>query len=328
MHDKRGRVPALKRCITVGVVVVTWEDTCLTAECLTSLQALTFADNDCELELRIAVVDDASSVPVRSALEAQVTRLTGSRITLVLVDTPSGYGACVNRGVSSLRAFECDYIWVLNNDITVDRNALLALVRASIRRPEVAIWGSTVIDASTRSRLECAGGCRYSPLTTRNRATHSGAPLAQLRTLAPESLDYICGAAMFCRTDALEGAGGFAEDYFLYFEEQDLVRRLPQQSAIAWCRDSLVYHRGAASTGAGSAGRSALQQYYENYSTLKFTWRYYPLLLPLVLLLRLLLKPWLFLWRREFHLYRPFGAALLDFCLGRAPRVWRSDGAH
>jgi GT2 family glycosyltransferase len=129
---------------------------------------------------------------------------------------------------------------------------------------------------------------------------------------------------MFCRAEALEGAGGLAEDYFLYFEEQDLVRRLPSPCTIAWCRESLVYHRGASSTGGGSPGRSALQQYYENYSTLKFTWRYYPLFLPAVLSLRVLLKPWLFLWRREFHLYRPFAAALLDFCLGRAPRVWRT----
>lgn len=316
----------VKRCITVGVVVVTWEDTCLIAECLASLLALTLADEQFELELRIAVVDDASSPEVRSALEALVVRLADSRIALALADTPSGYGACANRGVSALGASNSDYIWLLNNDITVEREALLALVHASSQRPEVAIWGSTVIDASSPSRLECAGGCRYNPLTTRNRPSHGEAPLSQLRTLPPEPLDYICGAAMFCRTDALEGAGGFAEDYFLYFEEQDLVRRLPLRPAIAWCRDSLVYHRGASSTGDGSAGRSALQQYYENYSTLKFTRRYYPLLLPPVLLLRLLLKPCLFLRRREFHLYRPFAAALLDFCLGRAPRVWRTGG--
>lgn len=53
----------------------------------------------------------------------------------------------------------------------------------------------------------------------------------------PKPLDYIEGAAMFVRAEVFRTIGLFNEEYFLYFEELDLIRRLPSGSHIDWCKN-------------------------------------------------------------------------------------------
>ena len=312
------------RC-RVGVVVVAWEDAEMTAACLSTLIALGLEEQQLSIELRIIVSDDASSVKIQAALQQAISVLDDSRVSLVCREQRGGYAAAANTGISALDGFKPGYIWILNNDIRVDPHSLVALALCASRSPEVLVWGSTVVSGWDGETLECAGGYRYSPLTTRNTGSHCGARLNDVEILQAEPLDYVAGAAMFCHADTLRKISGLCEDYFLYFEEQDLVKRLGGPQAIGWCRSSLVYHRGAASTGAVGKQRSTLQQYYENLSTFRFTARYYPALLPLVLITRLCLKPILFLARREWHLFKPFGYALLDFCLLRKPRLFTKE---
>ncbi len=304
----------------VGVVIATWEDTEQTLACLRSLLDLN-GIGQCFV-LRVVVSDDGSSAPVLDELRSGLSAREGS-IELVGAAQRSGFAAAVNRGIECLAGFRPDYLWVLNNDTRLAPGALEELLLAAQQQPEVAIWGSTLVAGAQGDRLECAGGCRYSPLTTRNAGIHAGRRLAELDSLQPESMDYVHGAAMFFPAPVLAAAGGFCEDYFLYFEEQDLVKRLPAPAHLAWCRDSVVYHVGAASTGGGLPGRSRMQQYYENLSTLRFTRRFYPGLLPWVFLTRLLAKPVLFALRGEWQLYSPFAQALSDYLLGKPPRRFR-----
>lgn len=301
----------------IGVVVATWEDSELTLGCVASL--LKLAGIGEWFELAIVVCDDASAPAVFETLQRELVSLQGS-VSLVQLPERSGYAACLNHGIAELRSFSPDYLWLLNNDTEVGEAALQHLLAAAHAEPDVQLWGSTVVSPTSGNEIECAGGCTYSPLTTRNTRLHAGQPLSKLAELPPQPMDYVFGAAMFLPASAVEAAGGFCEYYFLYFEEQDIARRLPQPTRLGWCRDSLVYHVGAASTGGGEPSRSRMQQYYENLSTLRFTRRYYPYLLPVVFASRLLLKPLLFAVRGEWQLYRPFALALLDFLRGRPAR--------
>ncbi len=312
--------PLAEELHRVGVVVATWEDTEQTLGCLRSLLGLEGAGG--VFELRVVVSDDASSAPVFEELRRAVQAMAGE-VELLRGSERSGYAATVNRGIAALQDFAPDFLWVLNNDTRLDPAALKALIMAARQQPQVAIWGSTVVAGIQGQTIECAGGYRYFPMSTRNAGVHASRPLSELQSLPTESLHYVHGAAMFFPASVLASVGGLCEDYFLYFEEQDLVRRLPQPAELGWCRGSLVYHVGAASTGGGGAGRSRMQQYYENLSTLRFTGRFYPWLLPWVFGSRLLLKPLLFAVRREWQLYSPFALAMADYLRGRPARRYQ-----
>lgn len=309
-----------EQIVRVGVIVATWEDTDRVLACLDSLLSLEGRGEF--FSLQIVICDDASSAEVFDALDAGVAA-RGGDVRLVKASERAGYAAGINRGYSVLRAHDLDYVWVLNNDVLLDPGALLALLESVRRHPEVQLWGSSVVMGIGGETLECAGGCRYSPLTTRIAPVHAHQPLNRLNSLESEALDYVYGAAMFFPSHILESLGGFCEDYFLYFEEQDCVKRLPRPVRLGWCRDSLVYHFGGASSGDGPAVRSRMQQYYENLSTLRFTHKHYPYLLPVVFMARLMLKPVLFALRGEWQLYSPFAQAMLDYLRGKPARPYQ-----
>lgn len=305
--------------VRVGIVIACWEDYENTERCLNSLLGLTGLE-EAGIEVSIVLSDDASSIAITTRLEELVESHRGEPVQLKQAERRGGFGATINRGITALADFGADYFWLLNNDIRVDEDALLALVNCAGEMPQVDVWGCTVMSGLQGDRLECAAGYRYSRLSTRGHGLHAEAPLDAVATLPEVSPDYISGAATFCSASLIEALGGLSEDYFLYFEELDLIRRADRPLALGWCRLSRVYHGSGLSTGTPGLQRSALQQYYENYSTLLYTRRYDPLLLPWVLLSRCLLKPLLFVRRREWHLYRPFTLAVLDFLRGASPR--------
>lgn len=238
-----------------------------------------------------------------------------------------GYAAGNNVGLRfALADGRFDWIWVLNNDTQVAPGALKSLLAKGEADPNLGVIGSTLVDHYQRDLVQYAGGCRYQPLTSLMRPCLAGTPLSQV--LATDEtrvrLDYVGGAAMLLRTSALRRVGLFNEDFFLYYEEMDLCQRLRQAGyALGWCRESLVYHQGGSSTGGRSTVKgeeSQLAAYHENLSTLLYTRRHHPWLLPLVAGLRLAGKSLVYLLKGRRSLFSPLWRAYRDFLLGRSAR--------
>lgn len=70
----------------------------------------------------------------------------------------------------------------------------------------------------------------------------------------PRVVDQPMGAALFFRRAALEEVGFMDEEFFLYFEEVDLCRRLRDRGRPLWYNPAAeIIHRGGASTGRAGA---------------------------------------------------------------------------
>lgn len=54
---------------------------------------------------------------------------------------------------------------------------------------------------------------------------------------------FISGCFMFCRTSVIEAVKGFDEQFFLYFEDVDLCRKVQQLAKTVSCPEAKVIHR-------------------------------------------------------------------------------------
>jgi len=333
----------------IAIIVLNWQGWQDTLVCLASLQRLVYAGSVTVIVCDNASNDDSVERILAWAQEnyapSQIGHFKyfsdnchfqplsgGSNIQypFVFIQTGAnlGFAGGNNVGINYTlqQPVDYDYFWLLNNDTYVDNHALTALSQHALAHPEQALIGSTLINWEEKEEknaenqiVQCAGGCHYFPLLTIFRQVHSGKPLMTVMQAneAHIKLDYVCGAAMFISTPALKQVGLLNENYFLFYEELDYTQRLKQQGYdIGWCKNSWVYHKGSASVGSVKEGdRKKLQRanYYENLSTLKYTARFYPHLLPLVMILRGVLKALALLMRGDFDLFPPLFQAYHDF---------------
>lgn len=228
-----------------------------------------------------------------------------------------GFAAGVNPGLRLGLALGAQHFWLLNNDTLPESQALAALLA---RADGQTILGSTVTQARDPARVQVAGGCRYNPLTTMLTPHLAGYPLAKALESDPNPrLDYIYGASMLIPRQALEAVGLLDERHFLFHEELDFCRRARRAGfGLAWCRESVVRHAHGASV---SRAGQALACYHENLSTLLFTRKHHPALLPLAAGFRLAGKATALAWRGQHRLLGPLLTAYADFCTGHR-RQW------
>lgn len=239
--------------------------------------------------------------------------------TLIQTGNNLGFAGGNNVGIRyALSDASCEYLWILNNDTIVDQYALQRLYDCAQQHPDIALFGSTIVDFYQPDTVQCAGGCRYSPWLTRFQNVLGGKSLHFVKQ-QPEDIqfDYVYGASMFLRVTTVKHIGLLNEEYFLFYEELDYTRRLKKAGQhIGWCKLSVVYHKCSATIGqARQRDRAKLQRanYYENLSTLKYTRNFHFPLLFWVFPFRFFVKSILLITRRQFFLFPSLLAAYRDF---------------
>ncbi len=283
----------------IVATIINWQNWEITLKALNSLLQLP----ECGAELfSIIVVDNGSEDDSYSKLARYVACCDYPGLELIRADTNRGYAAGCNIGINRAIEQQAEFVWLLNNDVLLERGALTALISCAQGQHDVGVWGSTILNAST-DEMEYAGGGRYWPALGVQRPS-SGTRGA--------SLDFIFGASLFVRAEVFERYGLLNERLFLYYEELDFAARIRDEYRLGWCKDSVVRHIGGASTGESRSG-AEIRQYHENLSTFRFTYLHHTRWLPLVITLRLFSKPFLFVARGEAFLMRPLFNALATF---------------
>jgi GT2 family glycosyltransferase len=316
-----------------AIIVLNWQRWQDTLMCLMSLKNLTFSpssliicDNDSHNESFAQILAWAQKHYVHGDIavfeQPPIYTEKTKSYPLVLIQTGKNLGFAGGNNVGIRYALNCkefNYIWILNNDTEVDKNALSALIKCSENSPTVGLWGSTIIDFFDRETVQCAGGCRYFPIWTIFKPVFGGQSLKSLENQLTNKirLDYISGASLFLKTEVLERVGLLNEEYFLFYEELDYAQRLKKHGYdMAWCSKSLVYHKNSASVGSVREGnREKLKRanYYENLSTLKYTKNFHPYLLAFVIIFRFIFKALALIRRGDFFLFPPLFQAYYDF---------------
>jgi GT2 family glycosyltransferase len=235
---------------------------------------------------QLVIVDNGSGDQSASTIAAWMKDVNDDRLTFIANSRNLGFSVGMNKGIAAAANKEnFDFYWLLNNDLIVEPGSLSALSGSIHQKPDVAIWGSTVLD-DTSLKVQCAGGCQYNRWIGMERAALRGTTKAEVADAEPPAFDYIYGAAILIRADVLTRQQGLNEDYFLYFEELDLAQRLQPGENLGWCRGSVVLHLGGGSFSNKSS--KSFAAFHAALSAFKFTWKYYPVCLPSVVMARVI----------------------------------------
>lgn len=239
----------------IDVIIVSHNTRADVAACLASLHEAWPA-----AVARIVLVDNASTDGT-----ADAARRAWPRLTVIALDRNRGFGAANN---VALRQSDADYVLFLNSDTLVPAGAIDTLLARLIAREAVAA-GPKLVGAE--GRPEVSFGPMLSPLAearqlVRTRLARRGTGLARRyidRLVSTERVvDWVSGACLLARRDAVVAVGGFDERYFLYEEDVDLCAGLRARGGrVLFTPAAQVVHLGGRSVRALGPATGAPSHY-------------------------------------------------------------------
>jgi GT2 family glycosyltransferase len=247
--------------ITIYAVILNWNRADLTAECVRSIVKY------CP-KIHIIIADNGSD-------DDSVLFLKNEFPTAIMIENGAnrGFGAGNNPSIDYALEHGADYVWLLNNDVTIEPDALKYMLEKFTEAPDAGVVGSAIYDKDAPNRLLAMGGGYIIP--GRSYAVHCSAP-ADLHTIT-----YITGSSMLLKSETLRKVGLFDEKYFMYCEDADLCYRIHDAGySLQVATQSRILHENGA-----SSSDSALKSFYLFRSCLYFHHKHYSLLLVISCLL-------------------------------------------
>jgi len=176
------------------------------------------------------------------------------------------------------------YIWLLNNNTTIEKNSSSNLVsKFEIYKnndKKVSIIGSKFLYYDKLNIIYGIGGTYNKWFAV---AQHLGVFEEDRGQYDNDNvvnkIDYVIGASMLVSKDFIRDVGLMCEDYFLYFEELDWVLRGKKKGyQLGYCWKSKVYHKEGSTIGSSSKGKekSEISDYYGLRNRIVFTKKFYP----------------------------------------------------
>jgi GT2 family glycosyltransferase len=239
---------------TLSAVIVSYRTPAEVAAAVTSLRAQTRPPDE------IVIVDNAA--PDGAPLP-ELPELEGAR-----VERPSsnlGYGAGCNLGA---RITSGDDVLILNADVVLTEGATAALTERLHSNGQVAVVGPRIfsrgeVQLSARGFPSLRTGLlgRRSLLTRLLvRARRYPAEFKQV-AVGGGPVDWVSGACMLIRRATFDSVGGFDEEYWMYWEDADLCRRLVDRGWEVHFEPAAVVHHA---TGASGTSPRTIRAFHES----------------------------------------------------------------
>lgn len=225
---------------SVHVVLLNYNAWDKTLSCLASLSAS-------EHQPSAVILIDNHSTDDRSA--QVLSRYP--RVEFIRNPDNLGFARGVNTGIRHALENGAEYIWLLNNDTVVDTRALGLMLERIEQADDIAIVGGQLREVTGQQRIQSLGGGRF------NRWLGLVVHCKQFSCL--QKIDYVNGANMFLRSEALHSVGLFDERYFMYWEDVDLSLRMRRAGwRLAIAPDAIVHHEVSGTVGRTSPLRRRL----------------------------------------------------------------------
>lgn len=239
----------------LGIIIVNFRTAELTCNCLHSLIPEIKTD-----ESHVVVVDNNSEDHSAKQISDVIKTCGFNKLVSVLpLEHNGGFAFGNNRALEKIFNSHPDveYIWLLNPDTLVRKNACRALVDFLKDHPTVGIVGSRLEDSDGTLQVsafrhhsvvsEFLAGMRLGILDK----LLSKWLVAQVPvTSASCKTEWVAGASMMVRREVFDQIGLLDEGYFMYFEEEDFCKAAKDAEWPCWyVPESRVVHLVGAASG-------------------------------------------------------------------------------
>jgi N-acetylglucosaminyl-diphospho-decaprenol L-rhamnosyltransferase len=214
--------------LQLRAIVVNWNTRELLHECLRALTG-----PECAAWLGVICVDNGSADG-----SADLVAREFPSVRLVRNDQNVGFAAAVNQAIAiALAEPAIEYVALVNSDLLVRPKALAALVDELVRDPRAGVVGPALRHPGGHLQSGAAG---FAPtawrgfahflfLSALTRGLWRGFVLSQRRragSVRPLPVDWVSGACLVARADAIRRAGMFDTRFFLYAEDVEWCCRV------------------------------------------------------------------------------------------------------
>lgn len=156
---------------------------------------------------RTLVVDNASD-------DATLDVCREKGVETIVLEANVGYGAAANLGT---RHTDTDYVFLLNPDILLQDDCIEVLLAAAEAHENVGLLGPSQFRRDAGVKVD-----HDKPTSLLVPDERTGIALSD----TVQEVDFLLGSAYFIRREAFDAIGGFDEELFLFYEDDDFCRRL------------------------------------------------------------------------------------------------------
>lgn len=197
----------------VSVIIVNYNTRQMTCDCLHSIRMHTK-----DVNYEVIVVDNAST---DGSVEHIKTHF--DRIRVISSDRNLGFGKANNKGALEARG---KYLFFLNSDTLLLNNAIHSFYNYMERNKEVGAVGGILLNE--QGQVSFSYNRFPSPQTEIKYVLNKffRRPTIPIPPSQPVSVDFISGADLFIPKVTFERLNGFDPEFFMYYEEVDLQKRM------------------------------------------------------------------------------------------------------
>jgi GT2 family glycosyltransferase len=223
----------------VSIIIVTHNSRTQVEKCLASL-----GRHPPSGEYEILVVDNASSDGTKEIISGSF-----DTVRLIANEENTGYSRGVNQGI---RASTGRLLLIINPDIVVGEGSIDRLIEFVERTPDAGIAGSKLVYPDGRLQYSCRRFYNLTVLLLRR--TPLGRIFPEAEALREHLMmdydhensrrvDWLIGACMLVRRQAIEQVGSMDERFFLYFEDIDWCYRMKNHGwSVYYVPESVMVH--------------------------------------------------------------------------------------
>lgn len=230
------------------IVLVNYNSYYDTIECINSILSSSSTN------YLVLVVDNSTFEEPYKKFQEYASTINKGNVVFLKPECNNGFAGGNNYAINYLYENNVNFkfIWFLNNDTIIEENTLSYLEARMLeereRNSNIHIIGCKLYYYYKKDTLQGVGGL-YNKYTAVSKALGCGELDKGQYDVKSLQVDYPIGASMFVTKEFIENVGLMCEDYFLYFEELDWVKRGANIGySIGYEYSAKVYHKEGAST--------------------------------------------------------------------------------
>lgn len=192
--------------------------------------------------LALIIIDNLSNKKDVENLKRNI-----NKENLILNNKNLGYAGGNNIGISKAIELGFKYVWILNPDISVNKDTLPKLLNTVKKEKKIAAVGPRICFRNDKNKIYSDGGIidfntyKTFHINTNKEITKTSSNILEV--------DYVNGSTILLNIEAIKSIGMLYEPFFLYYEETEwCLRAKKDQWKVQVNPNSVAYHLSSEKT--------------------------------------------------------------------------------